>query len=219
MFVEIKRNCQKGKGMKKAFALLSASVLVQMPSLGFAGESGSENPAVRRAVQVCAACHGPGGNSTVAVYPKLAGQPRLYTIAQLKAFRDQKRYETDTQAYMWGISALLDDEVIAGLADYYEEQPPSPGKKGRAALVKRGQDIFDRGIPEKGIRACAACHGENAEGAAGFPRLAGQHAPYIVGQMRIFRTKLRPHGVIMNAESKPMTPAEIEAVAEYAQSR
>lgn len=204
--------------MKKLFMLLGCLFLAPMSAQVFADESGNENPSVRRAVQVCAACHGPGGNSTAAVYPKLAGQQMLYTVAQLKAFRDQKRFETDTQAYMWGISALLEDDVIVGLAKYYAEQPPAPGKKGNPKLIKRGKDIYENGIDEKSVRACADCHGDNAEGTSGFPRLAGQHAAYTLNQLKIFTTKLRPHGVFMSKESKPMSAAELQAVAEYVQS-
>ncbi len=176
---------------------------------------------VRRAVHVCAACHGEGGRSTVAVYPRLAGQQALYTVAQLRDFRAQKRAETDTQAYMWGVSALLDDATIEGLADYYSQQTPAPArpvKPADKAVVEAGRKIFAFGLPAR-ARACADCHGENAEGAAGFPRLAGQHADYVFRQLKVFGTRLRPHGVIMKSEAANMTTAEMKAVAAYVATR
>jgi cytochrome c553 len=178
--------------------------------------SGSET--VRRAIHVCAACHGEGGRSEQANVPSLAGQMRQYTIAQLTDFRAQTRAETGTRAYMWGVSALLDDATIAGLADYYAAQSAAPGKPGNPALIAGGRKLFAEGLPALGVRACAACHGERAEGAAGFPRLAGQRAEYVFAQLKVFGSKLRPHGVIMQREVSALTPAQMRALAQYVQS-
>ena len=177
----------------------------------------------RRAVHVCAACHGEGGRSkpapAAAQVPALAGQSAMYTIRQLRDFRAQQRSESDAQAYMWGVSALLDDETIQSLADYYAAQTPLPGRgHAPAALLKSGRDLFENGAPAKGVRACASCHGDKAEGAAGFPRLAGQHAGYLEQQLKVFGTRLRPHGVLMKAETANMTPTQMKAVAAYLQS-
>ena len=142
-----------------------------------------------------------------------------YTIAQLKAFRDQQRAEPDTRAYMWGVSSLLDDEAIRGLAEYYAEQPPVTHKPGNPALLRRGQKIFEQGIPSKGVRACSSCHGEAAEGATVFPRLAGQEAGYIVKELKVFRTRLRLHGVIMSAEVRGLTASDMRALGAYLESK
>ena len=205
--------------MKRSWCLLGAMSFLLAAGAANAAEPATDNILVRRAVHVCASCHGEGGDSKVAVYPKLAGQQPNYVVAQLKAFRDQKRFETDTQAYMWGISALLDDEAIQGLADYYAVQPPAQGKGGNAVLIKQGKKIYHDGIPPKGVRACAACHGDNAEGAAVFPRLSGQHASYVYNQLKVFRTKLRPHGIVMTGQTKALSETEMQAVAQYVQSR
>jgi cytochrome c553 len=177
-----------------------------------------EQENVRRAIRVCAACHGEQGRSPTRSIPSLAGQMRLYTIAQLKDFRGQTRAEPGTRAYMWGVSALLDDAMIEGLADYYAAQTPAPGKPGTPALVRAGRTIYAKGIPARGVRACASCHGQAAEGAAGFPRLAGQHAEYVYAQLRLFGTRLRPHGIVMKNETRSMTRPEMRAVAEFVQS-
>jgi cytochrome c553 len=203
--------------MRSIFIAFCASLL--MIATVHAQEPNSDRGAVQRVVHVCAACHGEEGRSSAAVYPRLAGQMPLYTIAQLRDFRAQTRAESDWQAYMWGISALLDDETIAGLAAYYAEQKPAPGKAGIAKLAEAGRKIYEQGIPARGVRACASCHGENAEGASIFPRLAGQHAEYVVRQLKVFRTRLRPHGVIMADESRNLTDDELRALAQYVQSR
>lgn len=205
--------------MKRSAGLLGALWMAFSTAGAIGAEPDTDNILARRAVHICAACHGEGGDSKIAVYPKLAAQQPAYVIAQLKAFRDQKRFEMDTQAYMWGISALLDDAAIQGLADYYAAQPPAQGKVGNAALVKQGKKIYHEGIAAKGVRPCASCHGEDAEGAAVFPRLSGQHADYVASQLKVFRTRLRPHGVVMTGQTKALSPAEIQAVAHYVQSR
>jgi cytochrome c553 len=204
--------------MRSIFIALCAPLLIV--ATAHAQEPKSDRATVQRAIHVCAACHGEEGRSDAPVYPRLAGQMPLYTIAQLRDFRAQTRAESDWQAYMWGISALLDDETIAGLAAYYAEQKPAPGKPGIAKLVEAGRKIYEQGIPARGVRACASCHGENAEGASVFPRLAGQHAEYVVRQLKVFRTRrLRPHGVIMADESRNLSDDELRAVAQYVQSR
>ncbi|MBQ0929299.1 c-type cytochrome [Ideonella sp. 4Y16] len=173
----------------------------------------------RRAIHVCAACHGEGGRSASAAYPSLAGQPVQYTARQLKDFRAQQRAEADNKAYMWGVSALLDDDTIQALAEYYAVQAPAPGRaRGPDRLLKEGRRLFEDGVPGSGIRACAGCHGERAEGAAGFPRLAGQHADYLERQLKGFSTRLRPHGVLMRAETAGMSAQQMKAVAAYLQS-
>ena len=173
---------------------------------------------VRRAIHVCASCHGDAGRSVTKGIPSLAGQMPQYTIAQLQDFRAQTRAETGTRAYMWGVSALLDDTTISGLAEFSAGQPPTPGRAGPAATLKQGRRLFTQGDPTRGVRACATCHGEGAEGQAGFPRLAGQRADYVYNQLKVFGTRLRPHGVVMKAETKSMTAAEMRAVAVYVQS-
>ncbi len=201
--------------MKKLFwsGLFAAALLCPA-----ARAAGNDDELVQRAVHVCASCHGDFGRSADSRFPALAGQPRDYTLRQLKDFRDKSRAETDVQAYMWGISALLSDGAIEGLADYYAQQEPRPGRPSSAALQARGREIFTRGIPAQKVRACASCHGERAEGASGFPRLAGQHADYLVRQLKVFRTPLRPHGVIMKNETRSLNEAQMRAVASYLQS-
>jgi len=203
----MKKLAQFGAGA--ALGLLTVVVLAQEPS--------SADDVVNRAKHVCAACHGEGGNSQVPVYPKLAGQQRMYTIEQLKLFRSQKRSESDQQAYMWGISALLDDSTIEGLADYFQAQPASPGKPADPRQSALGRRIFAEGIPARKIPACASCHGASGEGGSVFPRIAGQHATYTALQLNQFKTRLRPYAVVMAGVVKNMTREEMQAVAAYAQ--
>ena len=175
---------------------------------------------VRRAIHVCAACHGDSGHAADASVPALAGQTSQYLQQQLKDFRSQSRSEANLKAYMWGVSALLDDAAITGLASYYAALPPRAGHPGPSKRVAEGRKIYEQGLPLRGVKACADCHGANAEGQAGFPRLAGQHAAYVSSQLQVFRsTPLRPHGVLMKSELRGLTTTEMRAVAAYVESR
>jgi cytochrome c553 len=194
-----------------ACGLLAASAMAQTMS--------PQEVTVLRARHVCVACHGDGGRSDNPNVPSIAGQTREYLVAQLKDFRAQIRVEPGPRGYMWGISALLDDDTIKGLADYYAGQKPPTGKKGDAALVQAGRTLYVDGAPDRGVRACASCHGDAAEGAKVFPRLAGQHADYVVTQLKDFGTALRPHALVMRNEAQALTATEMRALAEYVQSR
>lgn len=199
------------QAMMAAMAAMAGGAQAQTPA--------AETATVIRARHVCVACHGEGGRSENRAVPSLAGQTREYLAAQLKDFRAQIRVEAGSRGYMWGISALLDDEAISGLSDYYAAQLPVRGKPAAAAPAPLGREIFVNGIAARGVRACASCHGEGAEGAKVFPRLAGQHAEYILAQLKEFSTALRPHASVMRAEVQALSPEEMKAVAEYVQSR
>ncbi|WP_251973628.1 c-type cytochrome [Sphaerotilus microaerophilus] len=202
-----------------ARAALALAAVLTLAGTARAQDMPDGSDLARRAVHVCAACHGEGGRSTTGAYPSLAGQPAQYTARQLMDFRAQQRAETDSKAYMWGVSALLDDATIQSLAGYYAAQTPPAGRsKAPPAVLRTGQRLFEEGMPARGVRACASCHGDKAEGAAGFPRLAGQHAGYLLRQMQVFSTSLRPHGVLMKAEVAGLTPGQMRAVAAYLQS-
>lgn len=207
--------------MKSTGALLALMVAALAPAAAQDTSTGSET--VRRAIHVCNACHGDDGRAKDPGMPSLAGQMPQYLQRQLKDFRSQTRSEASNKAYMWGVSALLDDATIEGLAAYYAAQPPKAGKpaKGSSAkLVRAGRKIFDDGIEARGVKACSGCHGNDAEGDAGFPRLAGQSAVYLGNQLKLFRsTPLRQHGVLMKQETKPLDDAEIRAVVAYLQSK
>lgn len=174
---------------------------------------------VRRAVHVCDACHSEPGLAKDPGSPSLAGQMPQYLQRQLRDFRAQTRSEANLKAYMWGVSALLDDAAIAGLAEYYAAQPARAGVAGPPKLVAAGRAIFQNGLPKRGVRACTECHGDKAEGEAGFPRLAGQKASYVLGQLRQFKsTPLRKHGVLMKDELRALSDADMKALAAYVQS-
>ncbi len=162
----------------------------------------------------CAVCHGLHGHSVSPTFPNLAAQQPVYLENQLKAFKNETRGDPDAQAYMWGMASQLSDAMIPQIAEYFSKQPPPPAVTGDAALIAKGRKIFTEGLPSQGVPPCASCHGPQAAGRDMFPRLAGQHAPYLLKQLLVIQSVLRTapvmHGVI-----KDLTRDQMQAVATY----
>ena len=177
-----------------------------------------QKAAEEKAVNLCSTCHGPRGISTSPEFPILAAQRTGYLAAQIDAFRKQTRAEKDAHDFMWGIAGRLDEGIATGIAAYYAAQPPAPGRTDDSALVAKGKELYDKGLPDRGIPACASCHGANGEGIADFPRLAGQHAKYVAKQLTYIQ-KLTRAAPVMHGIVKDLTPSEIQAVATYTQSK
>jgi cytochrome c553 len=179
------------------------------------------NPAVAPQVtaqQVCANCHGLDGNSVSPNFPRLASQPKAYLVAQLENFRSHRRSDPAGYEYMWGLTRSLTDEQIDGLAAYFSAQPARRNAPVDTALLGRGRQIFEQGLPAKETPPCAACHGSAGQGLASFPRLAHQHQDYLIKQLYVFQeTEGRP-GTPMKQVTHKMSSDEIDAVAAYLQS-
>ena len=197
---------------------VSGGAVLALSLLGSVGYSAEDQEIKRYTSQVCAACHGVKGNSTSPAFPRLAGQQAAYIEAQLTGFHDRTRGDPAAQAYMWGMASQLDAQDIKQLAAYYSVQRPVPGTPGDKTLMAQGKTIFEQGLPDAGIPACASCHGAGAEGKEAIPRLAGQHPAYLVKQLAYFKAQLRATPV-MHAVTDKMTFDQMEAVAAYAASK
>jgi len=173
--------------------------------------------AVKIAVTTCATCHGYQGRSISPKFPNIAGQHAPYLVAQLKNFKSHTRGDPDAIGYMWGMADQLEDKMIEALAVYYSAKKLASGEQSDANIVARGKDIYEHGVASSGIPACSACHGPQAEGTDQFPRLAGQHAQYILKQLNSFQTNLRDVA-IMHGVAASLKGNEMSAVAAYMQT-
>ncbi len=152
------------------------------------------------------------------MFPRLGGQQEQYLAAQIRAFKSKTRADPEAHSYMWGMATLVSDSMVDALAHYYANQAPAPGIAGDAKLIATGKKLFEQGIPDRNVAACASCHGANAEGRSIFPRLAGQHSAYLVRQLQVIQQQLRA-SPIMHGIIKELKPDEMEALAAYLQSK
>ncbi|MGA2776388.1 MAG: c-type cytochrome [Steroidobacteraceae bacterium] len=172
------------------------------------------------AVTKCQWCHGPQGHSNGTIYPQLAGQKAWYIVEQLHAFKDQSRADPYARGIMWGMAAQLTDTQINALADYFSKQTPFGGQPvpfQDAAAVSHGKSVYSEGVAAAGVAPCSACHQDDARGNDQFPRLAGQHASYLLKQLRAFHSGAREQAV-MNGIVGPLQEPDMKAVAAYLES-
>jgi len=80
--------------------------------------------AARAKAQVCFACHGPDGNSTVGEYPILAGQSWRYIYIELKDFKEGRR--SDEQMSPVAEKLSTDDMMLLG--EFFAAQKQAPIK-------------------------------------------------------------------------------------------
>jgi cytochrome c553 len=206
----------------RATSLAAAAVLAALGSAASAQtppDETSRRVAESLATNMCTTCHGPGGISSQPKVPRIGGQQRDYLEVQLKAFRNRSRGDPEAHEFMWSIASTLNDNVVAGLADYYARQPPGKGRtEGRdPKQIAAGEELYQRGDRTRGIAPCSACHGQKAEGMSVFPRLAGQHAFYLGTQMQAIQAKLR-QSPVMHGVVKELTLDDIYMLSYYLES-
>jgi len=208
------------------FALIATPAIAALILGGCANPERSRdlgNPAIAGQVlaqQACSLCHGVRGISESPNFPNLAAQQPAYLVAQLTEFRGHSRQDPAGFEYMWGMTRRLTDVQIAQIASYFAALPPPHQKaEGDAARIEQGRKLFIEGAPDRGIPACSGCHGDQGQGLAAFPRLAGQHADYITKQLLVFqRTDGRPDGAVMKVVAHALTPADVAGAAAFLQT-
>ena len=207
--------------MKKTIIILATVLLASFSSSIIAAgdaEAGQTKSAT------CMGCHGLAGNSTIATFPKLAGQGEAYLLKQLQNFKSGER----NNAIMAGVASLLSEQDMMDIAAYYSIQTISENSaKGDAKTIELGRKIYVGGKMDTQTTACIACHGPKGLGipTAGFPSLSAQHADYIAVQLKAFRQYSineqtgsvdvsRTNEMMVNV-AKGLTTVEIEALAQY----
>lgn len=161
--------------------------------------------------QVCHLCHGQDGENSTPVYPRLAGQNAAYITKQLADFKSGRRTGT-----MNAMAAGLDDADMEALGAYFSSKPAKPHRVPDPELAAVGEYIYQKGNRWSGVASCASCHGAEAAGTDKLPRLAGQHARYLVSQLKDFNTRERTNdNAVMHSIASKLTEFEIEAVARY----
>jgi len=198
------------------FRLIVLAVLA-LWSVGAAAQSMVEGSveAGQSKATACAACHGANGNSNNPKWPNLAGQHAQYVKGQLQLYKSKKRANN----IMYGQAAKLSEQDMADIAAYYKSLEAEVGGTNEE-LVEQGASIYRGGIPAKGVPACSACHGPAGRGNPGvpYPRLSGQKAEYVAGQLTAYRSGERSGyeaAETMNTIAQKMSDEQIQAVSSY----
>ena len=190
------------------------NIVLALLMAGVAGGAWAADAPPELVTRSCANCHGAQGRSIAPTFPQLAAQTAPYLEAQLTAFRDRSRADPHAQAYMWGMASQLTDANIKALAAYYSSLPPAAGTSQDPAEVAAGKKIYEEGVADANVPACAGCHGDKAQGADAIPRLAGQHREYLAAQILAFKNQLRAND-IMHENVKNITDDQIRQVSAF----
>ncbi|MYD42433.1 MAG: cytochrome c4 [Gammaproteobacteria bacterium] len=77
---------------------------------------------LNKQVAACTACHAPNGNgNSAAGFPRISGQPVSYTVAQLKAYREEQRTSDEyVGGMMRDVAARMTDTEIEAVANYIQ---------------------------------------------------------------------------------------------------
>jgi cytochrome c553 len=168
--------------------------------------------------EVCQGCHGANGISADDSVPKLAGQYSEYIVKQIFDFQIQSRRDERMSPMAGTVTSVEDARDIAA---YFSSQTPMRGKPNKSKNAQLGKQIYDEGIPERNIEACARCHGPDGKGKwknyALFPVIGGQHKAYLLKQLEDFKTSRRATDAsgVMTLIGRNLKKAELDALTEY----
>jgi cytochrome c553 len=166
-------------------------------------------------VETCAGCHAEDGNSVVPGFPKLAGQQQVYLLREMMDYKEGRR-QSDIMA---PVLADLSAEDVTKLAAYFAAQKPTPDEVANPERLALGKRVYLEGNTQTGVPSCDGCHEENGEGSKKFPRVAGQHAEYVLEQLAQYASGQRSNGKkVMRTIAERLSKEEAEAVAEYMSS-
>jgi len=185
---------------------LVALGLAALTPLAQAQTDPAQMAAAREKAQVCAACHGPEGNSTDSQYPILAGQSWRYIYIELKDFKEGRR--SDPQ--MSPMAANLSQDDMVALGNYYAAQKPAPIKfRFDGAKIDAGRKIADAAL-------CPMCHLGGFVGQNEIPRVAGQWPQYVKKQLQDFRAKRRTNDAgNMTSYTSNLSDQDIDNLSQY----
>jgi cytochrome c553 len=196
--------------MRKLFAVAAMAATLGINSAAHAEgsvDAGQEKSAV------CAACHGPDGNSFNPEWPSLAGQHAGFIFLQLQAFQDGRRENPLMSPMVIGLS----EQDMLDLAAFYAAQAPA-ALEADPDLVDRGQRLYKGGDLQRGVTACIACHGPTGQGnpMANYPVVAGQHATYSTLALQAYAAGTRRNAMMQDIAGR-MTEEDMRAVSAYLQ--
>ena len=195
------------------------AVALSIPNAHGAERSSKARGGIQAKLDYCKDCHGRSAQGFHGYFPipRLAGQQPEYLKNQLQAFIEHRR----TNNIMFNVAHSLSPAMMDALAADFRALNPPPLGGGPRRLVSTGEKIFQNGVPEANVAACAACHGPEAQGIGEIPRLAGQLPDYLYNKL-INWSKERGQNptepdisAVMSPVAHSLTKQQVEAVAAY----
>lgn len=202
---------------RNAAVVLCWALLAAVSTAAFAGAARADD--IQAKLGYCKDCHGPSaqGYRGYLPIPRLAGQQPQYLENQLRAFIEHRR----TNNIMFNVAHALKPGMVTALGESFRKLNPPPIGGAPRGRVAAGKNIFENGVPDANIAACAACHGPEATGSGEIPRLAGQLYPYVIKELTNWgkergQNPARPDtSAIMSPVAHSLTKPQIEAVAAF----
>jgi cytochrome c553 len=204
-------------------------IFIFLALIAFASGTARSQPADRAPdtmdarVLACAPCHGAAGEGTSDVYfPRLAGKPAGYLYNQLVAFKDARRRYPPMNYLL----EFLPEAYLKEIAEHFASlRPPFPAPAvpvvGKEILA-RGESLVTHGDPQRGLPACAGCHGPTFTGMEpAIPGLLGLRASYISAQLGAWRYGTRTAAApdCMQIVAGLLTEDDARAIAAFLSSR
>lgn len=174
-------------------------------------------------VSQCVSCHGVDGQGRTA-FPSLASQKPEYVAMALASYRSGQR----PSGTMGPIAAELSDDDIQQTVEYFAKQV---GRRQSIPMTDAEQELalqlIEKGDPQKRVGACQSCHPLRSGAASStvaeyYPDLNGQHVDYLIGQLHLFRAKVRgggPRHHIMHNMTEELSDEQLRSVAKLFGSR
>ena len=199
--------------MRAALPAGLAALLAVAAATQPAPPSGSAQVQVPPVAQQCVACHGGRGQGVHTTgSPRIAGQPEYYLAKQLRDFASARR----RSPAMEHVARALSERDVATLAAFYSrlEAPATPASRG----PDRGRVLATVGDAERGVQACANCHGPDGSGQPpAIPYLAGLAAQYQATAINAWKggTRRNDSGHQMLTVARALSAEDIAAVSAY----
>jgi cytochrome c553 len=200
-------------------AAMLATVFAASSRAEEAGTAAVAKEDVQAKLEYCKTCHGLNGQGFRGTFPmpRLAGQQAVYIETQLKSFVEGRR----TNPFMSKVAHALSPAMLAALTMNFGELNPKPLGGAPKDLLAAGKKVYEEGLPDAHVPACASCHGAEAKGDGKVPRLAGQLNDYVVRKLANWSVERlqdpasgTPSGVVDPA-AHALTESQAAAVAAY----
>lgn len=187
--------------MKKQLKIfMAATVLAATTSVNAGDVAAGKTKGMK-----CISCHGLKGVSSNPLYPNIAGQKEAFLISQMEAFKNGSRPVAAKSALFGGLNA----GDFGDLAAYFSSLPAgSAGSKAEEPVLAKGKAVYEM---------CSGCHGAAGEGSDMGPRLAGQHAAYMIKRMGDYKSGAASDEA-MKGIANGLSDDDIKAVSEYLSS-